>query len=38
MAVEEKVIVEVQTKESGTEDTAEKFSKLQTRIRETRIE
>lgn len=38
MAVEEKVIVDVRTKESGTEATADKFSKLQTRIRETRIE
>jgi hypothetical protein len=38
MAVEEKIIVDVETKEKGTEDTAEKFSKLQTRIRETRIE
>jgi len=38
MAVEEKVIVDVETKEKGTESTADKFSKLQTRIRETRIE
>jgi hypothetical protein len=38
MAETEKVIIDVEVNENGTEETAEKFSRLQTRIKETRIE